>query len=89
MNNIIYNVTYDEWKERQREGIETARENGVKFGRKPKEKPKRDILLEYYQCWKHGEMSVRACAEKLNVCNHTCKKWFLALEEELKEEQQR
>lgn len=55
-------------KQRQAEGIEAARKNGVRFGCRKKAVP--DEFEKYYQQWCEGEISLRKAAEELRM-NHT------------------
>ena len=48
-------------KERQKEGIEAARQRGVRFGRPPKTLP--DNFEQMSQSWLDGEMSSKKAAE--------------------------
>ncbi len=59
--------------QRQAEGIAAARAKGVRFGRKPKEKPY-DFPLVFDQ-WKMGKLSARKAAKKLQVSRGTFMKW--------------
>lgn len=59
--------------QRQAEGIAAAKARGVKFGRKPKERP-----AEYeHLCdeWRAGRISARAAARQLGVAHRTFMKW--------------
>ena len=60
-------------RQRQREGIAAAKENGVKFGRKPKERPTN--FNEIYEEWASGTISARAAAKRLNISHQTFLKW--------------
>ncbi len=55
-------------RQRQREGIENARANGVHLGRRAIEKP--EIYDEVKAAWRRGEMSGRQAAERLGI-SHT------------------
>lgn len=58
---------------RQAEGIAAAREQGVKFGRKPMERP-----LEYEKLkakWERGEISARGAAKQLGITHRTFLLW--------------
>ncbi len=59
--------------QRQAEGIAAAKARGVKFGRKPKERP-----AEYERLrdeWRAGHISARAAARQLGVAHRTFMKW--------------
>lgn len=59
--------------QRQAEGIAAAKARGVKFGRKPTERP-----AEYEHLrdeWRAGRISARAAARQLGVAHRTFMKW--------------
>ncbi len=60
-------------RQRQAEGIADARERGVRFGRRPKEKP--EEFEEAFLSWQRGELSARAAAKRLSVAHNTFLKW--------------
>ena len=60
-------------RQRQAEGIAAAKRNGVKFGRKPMERP--NGLESLKEQWLHGELSARAAAKQLGVTHSTFLKW--------------
>lgn len=60
-------------RQRQAEGIAAAKQNGVKFGRKPMERPDSLELLKVR--WLHGELSARAAAKQLGVTHSTFLRW--------------
>lgn len=63
-------------KSRQREGIEAAKARGVRFGPRPKEKPK-----DYASClkdWRNGEVSARQAAKRLCISHKTFLRWAKA-----------
>ena len=60
-------------RQRQAEGIAAAKQSGVKFGRKPMERP--DSLGSLKAQWLHGELSARAAAKQLGVTHSTFLKW--------------
>ena len=62
--------------QRQAEGIAIARENGVKFGRKPREKPAN--YEEIKAKWESGELSARKAATELGVSHITFLNWARA-----------
>lgn len=60
-------------RKRQAEGIAAARQQGVKFGRKPMERP-----IEYAELkkmWEQGIISARNAAEKLGITHRTFLRW--------------
>lgn len=60
-------------RQRQAEGIAAAKQNGVKFGRKPMERPSNLELLKTQ--WLRGELSARAAAKQLGVTHSTFLRW--------------
>lgn len=60
-------------RQRQAEGIAAAKQNGVRFGRKPMERPKELDLLKAQ--WQRGELSARAAARQLGVTHSTFLRW--------------
>ena len=59
--------------QRQMEGIEAAKRNGVRFGHPPKERGE-----EYERCleqWRKGNLSARKAGERLGVAHTTFLKW--------------
>lgn len=56
-------------KERQRQGIDSAKTDGVRFGRPPVEKP--DNLAEILNAWRNKEITATAAAKKLQVSKNT------------------
>lgn len=58
---------------RQAEGIAAAKQRGVKFGRRPKERP--DSFLELKKRWECGEISARAAAMELGISHRTFSSW--------------
>ena len=60
-------------RQRQAEGIAAAKARGVKFGRKPKQRPPEfEQLAERYLC---GEISARKAAELLDISHVTFIGW--------------
>ena len=59
--------------QRQAEGIATAKARGVRFGRKPKEKPPEFPAV--CEAWRMGKLSARAAAAQLGVSCRTFQKW--------------
>ncbi len=59
--------------QRQAEGIAAAKIRGVKFGRKPKQRP--DIYEAIKSKWEKGEFSAREAAKMLNVTHSTFLRW--------------
>ena len=60
-------------RQRQAEGIAAAKQNGVKFGRKPMERP--DRLESLKAQWLCRELSARAAAKQLGVTHSTFLRW--------------
>ena len=60
-------------RQRQAEGIATAKIRGIKFGRAPKVRPPE--LLELKNAWKRGEISARGAARRLGICHTTFTAW--------------
>ena len=59
--------------QRQAEGIAAAKQQVVKFGRRPMERsPKYEILKEQ---WKQGEISARSAAKQLGITHRTFLRW--------------
>ncbi len=60
-------------RQRQAEGIAAAKARGIRFGRKPKEKPPEfQMVLEQ---WRAGKLSARKAATRLGVACRTFLKW--------------
>ena len=62
-------------KQRQREGIEAARMNGVHLDRKAMEKP--ENYEEVRGLWQRGAVSGRRAAELLGVTHTTFRRWMI------------
>lgn len=60
-------------RQRQAEGIAAAKARGVKFGRKPMERP--NEFESVRQKWKGGKISARKAAEQLGITHRTFVKW--------------
>lgn len=60
-------------RRRQAEGIHSAREKGVQFGRAPLKKPKN--FSETLKLWRSGACNSRTAAAKLKVSQNTFLKW--------------
>ena len=60
-------------KQRQAEGIATAKARGVKFGRKPLELPPN--FGEVYKNWCEGKISARGAAKLLGTNHNTFLRW--------------
>lgn len=56
-------------KERQRQGIESAKAEGVRFGRPPVEKP--DNLQQILTAWRKRQITATAAAQMLRVSKNT------------------
>lgn len=61
-------------RQRQREGIEAAKARGVRFGRRPMDRP--DNYAEIFAAWQTGKLSGRRCAKLLNVSPACFRKWI-------------
>ena len=60
-------------RQRQAEGIAAAKQNGVKFGRKPMERP--DGFDSLKTQWLRGELSARTAANQLGITHSTFLRW--------------
>lgn len=60
-------------KQRQAEGIMIAKQQGVKFGRRPKPRP--DNFVEIKKEWEQGLLSARGAAKELGVTHKTFLMW--------------
>lgn len=60
-------------KQRQAEGIATAKQRGVRFGAPPKERPA--TFYQYRMEWHAGRMTARAAAAKLGIHHKTFLRW--------------
>ena len=60
-------------RQRQREGIEIAKLNGVHFGRKPMERP--ENYEEVKSAWLNGNLSARGAAKLLGVSHTAFNNW--------------
>lgn len=60
-------------RQRQSEGIAAARQQGVRFGRKPMRRPEEYAALKAQ--WQLGELSARAAARQLGISHQTFLLW--------------
>ena len=60
-------------RQRQAEGIAAAKANGVRFGRRPIEKPTKYDQIRSE--WESGELSARAAAKQLGISHKTFLRW--------------
>jgi len=60
-------------RRRQAEGIAAAKQRGVRFGRKPLERP--EAFCAVVQAWKKGMLSSRDAARRLQVSHTTFLRW--------------
>lgn len=60
-------------RQRQAEGIAIAKKEGVKFGRKPKERSEKFSDLK--EKWEKKQISARAAARQLGITHSTFLKW--------------
>lgn len=70
-------------KQRQKEGIASAKSRGVKFGRPSIPKPKN--FKEVYERWKDGEITATKAMQILNLKRNTFYKFAREQEEKIKE----
>ena len=63
-------------RQRQAEGIAAAKKRGVRFGRKPLERPPEYEWVK--SIWQRGEISAREAAARLDVSHKTFLKWVHA-----------
>ncbi len=59
--------------QRQAEGIAAAKQQGIKFGRRPMDRPKEYKRLK--EQWKQGEISARNAAGQLGITHRTFLLW--------------
>ena len=59
--------------QRQAEGIAVAKQQGVKFGRRPIERPPEYETLK--EQWRHGNISARSAASQLGITHRTFLLW--------------
>ncbi len=62
-------------RRRQAEGIAAAKLRGVRFGRRPKERPEGFDAIK--AAWQAGGLSARSAAKALNISPATFKSWAL------------
>ena len=67
-------------RQRQREGIEAVRQNGVHLGRRSMERP--DSFEMIRGAWENGELSCRAAAKLLVVSHTTFRNWCKSADSE-------
>lgn len=60
-------------RQRQAEGIAAAKQQGVKFGRKPMERPATFYAVK--ERWLHKELSARNAAKQLGITHSTFLRW--------------
>ena len=60
-------------RQRQAEGIAAAKEQGIRFGRRPMERP--PVFERLKALWEAGEISAREAARQTGVTHHTFLKW--------------
>lgn len=64
-------------RQRQAEGIAAAKARGVRFGRRPLERPK--TFDKVKKVWREGTISAREAARQLGVTHRTFMKWVTEL----------
>ena len=60
-------------KQRQREGIDVARANGVNLGRKAMDRP--ENYEDVKSAWMNGEVSMRGAAKMLGISHTAFRSW--------------
>lgn len=60
-------------RQRQAEGIAAAKQRGVKFGRKPMQRPEAFCTVKMQ--WKRGKLSARNAAKQLGITHSTFLRW--------------
>lgn len=60
--------------QRQAEGIAAAKQQGIRFGRRPMERPKEYKKLK--EQWKKGKISARGAARQLGITHRTFLLWI-------------
>ena len=60
-------------RQQQAEGIAAAKEQGIRFGRRPMERP--PVFERLKALWEAGEISAREAARQIGVTHHTFLKW--------------
>ena len=60
-------------RQRQKEGIAAAKARGIRFGRKPIQKP--SGFDECFSAWQQGALSARSAGQRLGVSHKTFLKW--------------
>ena len=60
-------------RQRQAEGIAAEKQQGVKFGRKPKERPPEYKNLK--KLWEENQISARSAGKKLGITHSTFLRW--------------
>jgi len=60
-------------RQRQAEGIESAKARGIKFGRPPKERPA--LFSEVREAWERQEISAREAGRRLGCSYKTFQSW--------------
>lgn len=70
----VAQVERENTRQRQAEGIRIAKENGIRFGRPPKELP--EEFDEVYMLWKEKKISKREGARRLCTNHNTFTTWI-------------
>ena len=60
-------------RQRQAEGIAAAKQNGVRFGRKPLDRS--EAFYELQKQWQDQKISARAAAKQLGITHSTFLRW--------------
>lgn len=83
----VAEIERDNIHQRQAEGIRSAKEKGVKFGRPSLEIP--EGFDKIYKLWCTDDISLRGAAKQLGTSHHTVKKWIDRYEESFESEEKK
>jgi len=71
--NHLDQIKESKWREKHVQSIADARAKGIKFGRKPKERP--PMLDSVRELWEQGEISAREAGRQLGISHVTFLTW--------------